>query len=346
VRPKDYKEMSIVPRPGHADYTYQAKYGVRASSGGGRSSARETIGRVAAGAVADIWLGQALGTRVVAWVTRVGDVALPEDALSGIRGEGARSDTDVGPGTLTREDVDKYGQLRVLRDPSSWRQVALGGGEGEAATEEARVALQDEVDASSEALFVGDDDAATAAEDPQADSTTPAYEGYDGTIYDRAGRDVTKEGSNSDAAFLAKARTDELVHVRCPHGPTAVRMATLIRRVRVSHDSIGGVVTCVCSGVSVGLGEPCFDKLEASLAHGMMSLPATKGFEIGSGFEGTRLRGSKHNDAFTKHEDGLPLLATKTNRAGGTLGGISTGANLEFRVAVKSVSTIARAQAS
>merc|ERR1712146_419652 len=96
--------------------------------------------------------------------------------------------------------------------------------------------------------------------------------------------------------------------------------------------------------VPVGLGEPCFDKLEAKLAHAMLSLPATKGFEIGSGFRGTRLRGSQHNDAFVKHKDGTPLLGLKTINAGGTLGGISSGADIVFRVAVKPVSTIGQAQ--
>ena len=372
VRPRDYAEMSLVPRPGHADYTYQAKYGVRASSGGGRSSARETIGRVAAGAIADKWLAQAFGARVVAWVSRVGSIELLDSALDGLRGSAAVGDA-TGPGTLTREDVDRYGRLRVLRDPATWHRV--GGGVAvdadaadssatssstssssssaaavaavpssaseskESADAAAKVAAeQKEVDAVSEAAFVGAN--STQDADPFAGDTKPAYEGHDGTVYDRAGN-VTAAPAGGIEAW----RTDELVHVRCPHGPTAARIATCIRRVRASHDSIGGVITCVCANVPVGLGEPCFDKLEAKLAHGMLSLPATKGFELGSGFEGTRLRGSAHNDAFVAHPDAeVPLLTTKTNNAGGTLGGISSGADLCFKVAVKSVSTIARAQ--
>ena len=124
-------------------------------------------------------------------------------------------------------------------------------------------------------------------------------------------------------------------------------MATLIRVVKAARDSIGGTIFCVCSGVPPALGEPCFDKLEAQLAHAMLSLPATKGFEIGSGFAGTTLRGSQHNDPFVagpRHAEGVALLGVTSNHAGGTLGGISSGADIYFRVAVKPVSTIGQGQ--
>jgi chorismate synthase len=126
-------------------------------------------------------------------------------------------------------------------------------------------------------------------------------------------------------------------------------MSTLIRQTRSEQDSIGGVVGCCCRNVPVGLGEPCFDKMEALLAHAMLSLPATKGFEIGSGFEGTKQKGSTHNDPFegVTAADGdtrEPLLKTTTNNAGGTLGGITNGADIYFKVAVKPVSTIGQAQ--
>lgn len=221
-RPGDYGEMDAVPRPSHADYTYQVKYGVRASSGGGRSSARETIGRVAAGAIAEKVLRERWGVEIVAWVSSVGEVAA----------------TVIDPDRVTRAQVD---------------------------------------------------------------------------------------------ANL----------VRCPDPAAAAQMTALVREVREAKDSVGGVVSCVCRNVPAGWGEPVFDKLEAKLAQAMLSLPATKGFEIGSGFAGTRLRGSRHNDPFVKKG---ARLGTVTNHAGGVLGGISSGEPLLFRVAFKPVATIGQTQ--
>lgn len=221
-RPDDYGEMDAVPRPSHADYTYQVKYGVRASSGGGRSSARETIGRVAAGAIAEKVLRERWGVEIVAWVSSVGEV------------EAAAIDTN----RVTRAQVD----------------------------------------------------------------ANP---------------------------------------VRCPDAAAAEQMTALVRAVREAKDSVGGVVSCVCRNVPAGWGEPVFDKLEAKLAQAMLSLPATKGFEIGSGFAGTRLRGSLHNDPFVRKGT---RLGTLTNHAGGVLGGISSGEPLLFRVAFKPVATIGQSQ--
>ena len=221
-RPQDYGEMSRIPRPSHADYTYQMKYGVRASSGGGRSSARETIGRVAAGAIAEKWLREQYGTEIVAWVSAVGDIEAPS----------------VDIDRITRAEVDR-------------------------------------------------------------------------TI------------------------------IRCPDAATAGRMQDRVREVLEAKDSTGGILTCVCRNVPVGLGEPLFDKLEARLAQAMLSLPATKGFDIGSGFAGTRLRGSTHNDPFVRRGSGL---GTRTNHSGGVQGGISNGEPIVFRVAFKPVATIGLAQ--
>ncbi len=221
-RPGDYGEMSQVPRPSHADFTYQFKYGTRASSGGGRSSARETIGRVAAGAIAEKILREEWGIEIVAWVSSIGS----EQASA------------IDPDTVSREQVD---------------------------------------------------------------------------------------------ATLS----------RCPDQPSAERMEKLVREVLAAKDSIGGVVSCVCRNVPAGWGEPVFDKLEALLAQAMLSLPATKGFEIGSGFAGTQLRGSQHNDPFVQKGD---RLGTVTNNAGGVLGGISSGESVLFRVAFKPVATIGQPQ--
>ena len=221
-RPGDYCEMSRIPRPSHADFTYQMKYGVRASSGGGRSSARETIGRVAAGAIAEKWLRQTFGTEIVAWVSAVGDIEAPA------------------------MDIERINRPEV------------------------------------------------------------------------------------DAQI-----------VRCPDAATAERMEARIKEVLEAKDSTGGILTCVCRNVPIGLGEPVFDKLEARLAQAMLSLPATKGFDIGSGFAGTRMRGSQHNDPFIQKEG---RLGTRTNFSGGVQGGISNGEPIVFRVAFKPVATIGMAQ--
>jgi chorismate synthase len=221
-RPDDYQEMQDIPRPSHADYTYQMKYGVRAASGGGRSSARETIGRVAAGAIAEKILAERYGVEIVAWVDAVGPL------------QGAAVDME----NISRQAVD----ASAVRSP-----------------------------------------------DPVA----------------------------------AKAMTE------------------LITEVRDNQDSVGGVVACVCRNVPAGLGEPVFDKLEAMLGHAMLSLPACKGFEIGSGFGGSRMLGSAHNDPFVQKG---ARLGTLTNNSGGVQGGISNGESIYFRVAFKPPATIALRQ--
>jgi chorismate synthase len=221
-RPGDYAAMQSIPRPSHADYTYQMKYGIRTSSGGGRSSARETIGRVAAGAIAEKFLFEDFGIEIVAWVTSVG--------------------------TLTADGVDEN---RITR-----REV---------------------------------DD-------------TP---------------------------------------VRCPSKKEAEHMIRIIADAKEANDSLGGIISCVCRNVPAGLGEPVFDKLEARLAHAMLSIPATKGFEIGSGFSGTRMNGSTHNDPFVRKGE---RLGTATNYSGGVQGGISNGEPILFRVAFKPPATIGKAQ--
>ncbi|HZL17381.1 MAG TPA: chorismate synthase, partial [Polyangia bacterium] len=220
-RSGDYDEMRTKFRPSHADYTYQAKFGVRAWQGGGRSSARETVGRVAAGVLARKALVAAGAIDIVAWVQRVQDL-----------------EVEVDPASVSRSAV------------------------------EANI-------------------------------------------------------------------------VRCPDAAAATRMIALIDEARKAGDSLGGVVEAVARGVPVGLGEPVFDKLDADLAKAMLSLPAAKGFEIGSGFAGTRLRGSQHNDPFY---DGGGRVRTRGNRSGGVQGGISNGEDIVIRVAFKPTATILREQ--
>lgn len=402
-RPGDYKEMSKVPRPGHADYTYQVcacsarahalcsslravrdtralttpwrapwihraqlKYGTRASSGGGRSSARETIGRVAAGAIAEKWLHGLFGTRIVTWVNSIGDVCIPEEVMQ-----------DMAAG-WTREEVDRLGQLQLLRDPSRWPIDASALGSGD----QKRIAEELKQRAAFETAFLALSD----------EDETPAYRDASGKVYTRGGKHIAKPPANIDGWV-----SEDVVALRCPHAPTACRMATLIRDVKAAKDSIGGTLTTMCTGIPAGLGEPVFDRLEAKLAHAMLSLPATKGFEIGTGFRGARsatlrgasaparwqhtrargrsersaqrtpqrlvawprapmlararagttMRGSVHNDPFVAQHTaggGRPNLTTSTNNAGGTLGGITVGTPIQFRVAIKAVSTIGQAQ--
>jgi len=221
-RPGDYKEMDRIPRPSHADYTYQMKYGIRAASGGGRSSARETIGRVAAGAIAEKVLKHFWQIGITAWVSQVGDISAP----------------DLTESVQTREQID-----------------------GNA--------------------------------------------------------------------------------VRCPDPESADRMMQLIADVREAKDSIGGMVTCVCRHVPAGWGEPVFGKLEAVLGQAMLSIPAARGFDIGSGFSAARMRGSQHNDPFIQKEN---RLGTVSNFSGGIQGGISNGEPIVFRVVFKPAATIGRTQ--
>jgi chorismate synthase len=222
ARSQDYDEMAVKYRPSHADATYDAKYGIRNWQGGGRSSARETIGRVAAGAIAKKILQQVAGVEIIGYVQRIQNLA-----------------AIVNPETVTLAAVE----------------------------------------------------------------------------------------SNI---------------VRCPDGECAEKMIDLIDQIRRQKDSIGGVVECVARNVPRGLGEPVFDKLEAELAKAVMSLPASKGFEIGSGFAGTLLTGSEHNDEFYLDESGN--LRTRTNRSGGIQGGISNGENIIIRTAFKPTATIGKEQ--
>ncbi|MBM3663357.1 MAG: chorismate synthase [Actinobacteria bacterium] len=217
-----YDHLADVYRPSHADFTTDAKYGIRAVAGGGRASARETIGRVAAGAVARKLLAERHGVEVLAWVESVHGIV-----------------ATVDPAGVTLAEVE-------------------------------------------------------------ADPT------------------------------------------RCPDPEAAARITTAIEQARRNGDSLGGTVRCVARGVPAGWGEPVFDKLEADLAKAVMSLPATKGFEIGTGFAATTMTGREHNDAFVPGPDGRPRTAT--NHSGGVQGGISNGEDILLRVAFKPTATISAEQ--
>lgn len=221
-RPGAYEHLRDVYRPSHADWTTEAKYGIRAVSGGGRASARETIGRVAAGAIARKLLAERCGVEVLGWVSQIHRV-----------------------------------KARV--DPSAVRFEHVEAGP-----------------------------------------------------------------------------------TRCPDPEAAFEMTEAIEQARRDGDSLGGIVTCVARGVPAGWGEPVFDKLEADLAKATMSLPAAKGFEIGSGFEAVDMTGREHNDPFVPGPGGRPR--TSTNRSGGVQGGISNGEDVLIRVAFKPTATISSPQ--
>jgi len=220
-RPQHYSEMKENFRPSHADFTYQQKYGLRDHAGGGRSSARETAGRVAAGAIARKILKLNGNIEFAAYVKQVHDIEMPP--------------------------LEEFPTLDLV----------------------------------------------------------------------------------------------EATPVRCPHPDTAEKMIERIKEIRKKGDSVGGVIECRIRNVPIGLGEPIFDRLEADLAKAMLSLPATKGFEIGSGFAGTRLQGSEHNDPFIIRDG---QIRTESNNAGGVLGGISSGEEIVFRVAFKPTATILQKQ--
>ena len=222
ARPEDYVEIATKFRPSHADFTYEAKYGIRNWQGGGRASARETIGRVAAGAVAKKILSILCSKfEIVAYVAQIHEIT-----------------ANINRSVVKMKDVEKNA-------------------------------------------------------------------------------------------------------VRCPDAAAAKKMASFIEQVRGEGDSVGGVIECVARGIPPGLGEPVFDKLEADLAKAMLSLPATKGFEIGSGFRATRMRGSEHNDPFEMRGG---KIRTATNNSGGVQGGISNGEEIYFRVGFKPTATIAYEQ--
>ena len=225
ARPSAYEHLKDLYRPSHADFTYQEKYGIRNWQGGGRASARETIGRVAAGAIAKQVLREVSETETLAYVKQIHTL-----------------EAEVDADTVTLDEI-------------------------------------------------------------------------------------------------------EASPVRCPDPIVGPKMAERVDQARRDRDSLGGVIESVARNVPVGLGEPVFDKLKADLAKAMMSLPATMGFQIGSGFGGVTMTGSEHNDAFyLEKDDGTERVRTRTNTSGGTQGGISNGENILFQVAFKPTATIGKPQ--
>ena len=221
ARSKDYNHMKDIFRPSHADYTYQMKYGVRNWKGGGRSSARETVGRVASGAIAKLILRHQYSIEIIGYVKQIADMV-----------------SELEPEEVERSNIE----------------------------------------------------------------------------------------SNI---------------VRCPDQKLADEMISKIEEARKNGDSLGGVVETIVKGMPVGIGEPVFDKLDADLAKGILSIPACRGFEIGSGFSSVTMTGSSHNDEFHIKNS---VVRTKTNFSGGVQGGISNGENIILRAAFKPTGTIVKEQ--
>lgn len=223
ARPDQYETFKNLYRPGHANFTYLEKYGIFDYRGGGRSSARETAARVAAGAIAKKLLAH-FGIECLAFVSEIGGIKIPSQDFSNLK--------------------------------------------------------------------------------------------------------ALKECTHKSLIFCPDPKTESLILEK-------------IEKIKQEKDSLGGIITCIAH-VPVGLGDPVYNKLEALLAFAMLSIPATKGFEIGSGFEASRMKGSEHNDPFDL--DSEENVHTATNHAGGTLGGISTGSPLIFNVAFKPPSGIKKPQ--
>jgi chorismate synthase len=219
-----YEPIKDLLRPGHANFTYLEKYGIFDYRGGGRSSARETACRVAAGAIAKKLLAH-YKIQVVAYIKEIGGIAIPEPSYD---------------------------------SPSALRK---------------------------------------------ATHASP---------------------------------------ISCPDPKAEKKMIAALESAKQNGDSLGGIIEATAFSLPLGLGDPVYEKLEANLAKAMLSLPATKGFEIGSGFSAARMKGLEHNDAFTLDKKGN--VTTATNFAGGTLGGISTGLPLIIRIAFKPTSSIQKPQ--
>jgi len=225
---KDYQKIKNIYRPGHADFTWQAKYGLRDWRGGGRASGRETVGRVAAGAVAKLILNQ-IGVQIAGYVKQIG--------------------------RIKAKSLNFKSQIQTLRK-----------------------------------------------------------------------------------------QTQQSI-VRCPDINASKEMIKAIEQAKKENDSLGGIVAVMAYGVPAGWGEPVFAKLDAKIAQALMSIPAVKGVEIGSGFKSAKLRGSKNNDSIQKINNNQKVaLKTKTNNAGGILGGISNGMPIVVRIAVKPTPSIAKEQ--
>ena len=329
----DYNKISEIPRPGHADLTYLAKYGIKTMSGGGRSSARETTARVAAGALAETILIQKYNVNIFSFVKSVGTIQV--------------SDNEINKFILSKEInkkiVDEIGSFEIYIVEDKIKEDCLDN-------KSLDIIFYNKY---LNTLYFYDNN-----ELVEKNATTNVkISEYQMLVIDYT-QDINHSiiislySNNKKINFIYK----EFSNIRCLSPIYGVNMIIEIFKCKANKDSLGGIVTCVIQNIPRSLGEPCFDKLEAELAKGMLSIPSTKGFEIGSGFEGTKLTGSQHNDLFIHDSKESPYtkdqslslveipIKQKTNNCGGTLGGISTGGNIYFSTAFKPVSTISKEQ--
>lgn len=400
IKPKDYKESLFIPRPGHADLTYLKKYGVKSSSGGGRSSARETAARVAAGALADSYLMEKLNVNVFAFVKSVNNISISEQFYKDI----IYNKTSKNNRLYSKDLIDELGEYdifkldyEVLLDKSS-DLTSLNSNKNKKFCNKCSEFLKSHLNIfllynkSSDTMFISsyiynlnnsleflnsnkeifdfccinffninlvkriDFSGYFLQELKNKFDYTEKYLSEDKRIITMVYKESLNEDELDHTINSVHIKFDylETTNIRCPEISKGAEIIIKILKTKSENDSLGGVITCVIQNIPESLGEPCFDKLEAEIAKAMLSIPSTKGFEIGSGFEGTKLSGKEHNDMFTTNlkeniiindcSNKLSLfksdLIPKTNNAGGTLGGISSGSPLYFNIAFKPVSTI------
>jgi len=433
-RSQDYEAMKNLIRPGHADFTYNQKYGVRDPRGGGRSSARIMIARVAAGAIAKKFLREKCGMEFLAWTEEVHGVKMEYSSYPIPLGRaektaiaelthpfGADSDSELEllsrPFKAGKLAENKTYKNLFITIPFGKNFKNLNGKEAETNSKNitlnknAREVLHNAIIQKCQAedfnlvslailhdhahliLIANDNWKNQIAQIKDYSSftlgkTLPEYRGktwaegcwveyintekellqldhyiqnnhlkhnqklgiklskvashFPSIVQNWTDLPTLKEWDNNTNINFITSHQIEANPVRCPDPKAAKKMIAEIEQAKKDKDSLGGVVHGLIKNVPTGLGEPEFDKLPALLAYAMMSINATKGFEIGSGFEATKMKGSEHNDIFETDEN--RKFITKTNYAGGVLGGISNGQNIDFRVAIKPVATIGKVQ--
>jgi len=456
-RSQDYEALKKLVRPGHADFTYNQKYGNRDPRGGGRSSARIMIARVAAGAIAKKFLKEKCGMEFLAWTEEVHEVKMKykqdfgnqtfpsvegwqpqaDGVVSGsypIRaGSGSESELLTYPFRVGKAAESKTYKTLFITIPFGKNFKNLNGKEIETNSKNitlnknARRTIHDAIIEKCQTenihlislavlhnhahlILIADDNWKAQIAQIKGYSSfilgknLPEFKGktwaegcwmeyidsekelseldhyiqnnhlkhsqslgiallkvashFPNVVQNWSALPTLKGGNNKpklteftpptlkgqDNIKISEVTPSQIESniVRCPDPVAAKKMIAVIEQAKKDKDSLGGIIRGVIRGVPAGLGEPEFDKLPALLAHAMMSINATKGFEIGSGFAASNMKGSEHNDIFETDEDGR--VTTQTNYAGGVLGGISNGQNIDFRVGIKPVATIGKTQ--
>jgi len=348
IKPSDYKSFSNVPRPGHADLTYLSKYGVKSSSGGGRASARETVGRVAAGAAVEKFLRAAYGCEIISFVGSIGEIFVPKNfemkLIANNNGFDFNKSFLDNIGTFLifylnskkeinniNEKIEKEEKWILINNLVKKAYLFLFN---EKESELVDLGFELFLNNDTENIFISTNENLDQLQIEQSNveciehslnyfkdlnklihllnkennnkeyAEDENYIKFEDFLGEELNKDlkeklletylrISKEKLKIRKTILfnkEKYEYAEAINIRCPHVTTSARMIHLINKIKIEKDSIGGIASCVIRNVPRSLGEPCFDKYEAELAKAMLSIPATKGFEIGSGFEGTKLK--------------------------------------------------------